>query len=269
MEQTRFERLSENVNNFYSSKKSIYIFCGIATAVGLIQLLAFAFGWLEVNGTSNSNVYTSIEKFWAWFAILISIVNCYVSFYMCILNSRGNSSFLWWAVGMNVLTFIVNAMAGMWMLNLQILLVLPLVFVRYYAWENKWYEKENLQIKKSWWWLYLISAMIFIMFILIVVFWGEQIYNGTINEGQKMLWYFDAISGALQVIANMLLIFKVRQAYLWMEISKIPFIILYLNSGNIVPTIQQVIYFTMDCATVLAWTSQLKKQNKLLEVKNN
>ncbi len=263
MGESKFTKVSEKVNKFYSSSMSIYIFCGIATLVGIIQLIAFAFGWLEVNGTANTSNFTTSEKFWAWFATIISIVNCYVAFYMCILNSRGSSSFLWWAVGMNVLTFIVNAMAGMWMLNLQILIVLPLVFVRYYAWENKWYEKEELQIKNSWWWLYLISILIFIMFILIVEQWGEQIYNGTINEGQKMLWYFDAISAALQVIANMFLIFKVRQAYLWMELSKIPFIILYINSGNIVPTIQQVIYFTMDCATVLAWTSQLKKKEEL------
>ncbi len=260
MEQTKFDRVSEKVNKFYSSTKSIYIFCAIATVVGLIQLIAFAFGWLEVNGTSNSSMFSSGEKFWAWFAMIISIINCYVSFYMCILNSRGNSSFLWWAVGMNILTFVINSMAGMWMLNLQILIVLPLVFIRYYAWENKWYEKEKLQLKNSWWWLYLISALVLIMFILIVFLFGEKIYSGTINEDQKLLWYFDAISGALQVIANMLLIFKVRQAYLWMEISKIPFVILYINSGNIVPTIQQVIYFTMDCATVLAWTSQLKKE---------
>lgn len=266
-QQSKFEMLSDNVNKFYSSTRSIYIFCGIATIVGLVQLLAFALGWLEVNGTVNEPGYAAMEKFWAWFAIIISVINCYVSFYMCILNSRGNSSFLWWAVGMNVLTFIVNAMAGMWLLNIQILIVLPLVFVRYYAWENGWYEKESLKIKNSWWWLYLIGILVFIMFILIVVLWGEQIYSGTVNEGQKMLWYFDAISAALQVFANMLLIFKVRQAYLWMEISKIPFIALYVHSGNIVPTIQQVIYFTMDCATVLAWTSQLKEKNS--EVKNN
>lgn len=266
MENSRIEKISEKVNKFYSSTTSIYIFCAIATVVGVVQLVAFACGWLEVNGTSNTSDFSSMAKFWAWFAMIISVINCYVSFYMCILNSRGNSSFLWWAVGMNVLTFIVNAMAGMWMLNLQILIVLPLVFVRYYAWEKKWYEKESLQIQNSWWWLYLISALVFILFIMIVVLWGEQIYSGTINEGQKMLWYFDAISGALQVVANMLLIFKVRQAYLWMEISKIPFVILYINSGNIVPTIQQLIYFTMDCATVLAWTSQLNKEKKELEV---
>ncbi len=260
MEETKFLKITDKVNKFYSSVISIYIFCGIATIVGIIQIIAFALGCLEVNGTVNDSTSLASEKIWAWFAIIISIINCYVSFYMCILNSRGNSSFLWWAVGMNVLTFIVNAMASMWMLNLQILIVIPLVFVRYYVWKNNLYEEGKFTFKNCWWWLYIISAACVVIFTLIVFLWGETIYSGGINDGKKMLWYFDAISAALQVIANTLLIFKVRQAYLWMELSKIPFIALYIQSGNIVPTVQQLIYFTMDCATVLAWTAQSKKK---------
>lgn len=263
MEETKFLKVADGINKFYSSTKSIYIFCGIATVVGLVQIIAFAMGALEINGTLNDATSSQAQKLWAWFAITISIINCYVSFYMCILNSRGDSSFLWWAVGMNVLTFIVNAMASMWMLNLQIIIVIPLVFIRYYVWEHKLYEEGKFSFKNCWWWLYIISVVLVVIFILIVFLWGEQIYAGGINDGKKMLWYFDTISAALQVIANTLLIFKVRQAYLWMELSKIPFIALYIQSGNIVPTVQQLIYFTMDCATVLAWTAQLKRGNAI------
>ncbi len=266
-------KMNDKANEFYKSVKAVWVFSTIATVFGLIQLISFIFLGAEVNG-ATATTGTQWQIAMAWTVTIVAVVNCWIGFYMGIQNSRGASSFFIWALLTNALSFFINAMAGMWLVNIAVVLSIPTIFIRYIVWKGELQEKEEWSFKKIWWWVYLICAFLFVAFFVLVAAWGEEIYAHAWNsdpEQYRYLWYIDALTAGLTIIANIVLIFKWRQAYFWFTIMKIPLFVLYIESGNIVPLIQQCIYLTMDAGTVMAWTAQgsgKEQKNKELETQD-
>ncbi len=289
-----FVLIMNKVNWFYGTFYSVILFCGIATLFGVFSIVQYAWMGGSINGTTiEMNVVG--RQILAWFTIFLSLISIYVGFISSILVARGKASFVFWMTTMNALLVVTNGLAGLWLLNIQIIICFPLLAIRYHVWKYELYEQEKYSFKNIGWIVYVIAIGFTIAFFGIVGLWGEEIYSvstnpemninlaGTVQEiggievdysdieVHQYLWYLDALTASLGMAGNLAAVFKWRHNYLWMSIQKVPQIWLLSIGHNWVPIVQVLIWFTLDMSTILTWTAQSldSKNKKMLEIQDS
>lgn len=263
MNSVRFISASNKVNNFFGSWWSVITLSIIATIFGIIQITAFISGKLEINGITNDGTISGQQLTWAWIVTIAGVISCYLSFYQCILYSNSNYKFIFPFIVTQTCVFIVQWFAGMVLMNVEIIISTTVAVIWSFYWKHDLLSNPKFtwdNMKK-----YIRPVVVFIIVAMLVVcgVWGEQIYNGTPLDGFRYQQWFDAIAAGLWSVGYIYLIFKLKRAFLFYEIGRIPFIALYVMTGNITNVVLQVITTIIDAGTIMAWFAQALNKSEV------
>lgn len=267
------DTIVKKVNDFFHSYKAITILCSIGTVVGILELIAFFFLGMEINGVSVEQAGENIVLLlFTVFIVALALGNLFLGFLLGVLNARGSRHAANLSMAYIFMNILLNMFAGLWLVTLELLIVLPLTFYRGKFWAAEKYKNDKYTFKNYWWLVLLTAILSAILFFGLVGFFGHEIYSFTILPGQEngsnadraYVWYLDAVVATLGVMGNVCFIFRWRLAYVWWTMSKLPIMICFAANGNIVQIFQMMIWIVVDMGTVLAMTYQLRERKELL-----
>ncbi|NQX83266.1 MAG: nicotinamide mononucleotide transporter [Mycoplasmataceae bacterium] len=251
---SRTIKIINNVNKFYASSLSFVCFLSITLVFAIIQIILYVTNIISLNGTYFSDPTGQVA---AWLALGISLTGCFVGFIGAILNLRGSLNFVYWATSQLVLSILISFFAGIILTSVALFFSMIATIFRYFAWKLKWLDKWIFKKKTLHILVTIFVIIISIVFIILVVFIDSM--HQYVNGDPKPLWtgIFDALSASLIIGASILLIFKSRWAFVLYFITKIFAISNYAYTGNIISSVQLILFISMDITGFISWTGNL------------
>lgn len=257
--ETKISVVVNKINDWYASKNSLIFFLGTTSLIGLIQIILFLSGVININSFNIDD-----KSILPWIAVFISLLSCYLGFVGGILVFRGDGNFIYFQASQAFLSLITALMSGLLIDSMAVFYGFIFTFFRKIAWEKKWIEKWNLKPKT----LTIIGISMFISLILIfsvietLVLPEEAHYwPGTTELKAKWSWYFDGIAAASGFTGTTLFLFRWRWAFLAFFIGKFFVIASYAYAQMYVPIVQMLLFAIMDFTGFFAWSHHLVKKN--------
>lgn len=262
----------KKVNDFFETKYSIIILSAIGTIFAVLELVLFFTGEMEINGVTFTDDLSGAKLWVTLFAVFLSLATLYFGFFIGIANTTGSKyASQLGLIGMSM-TIILDVLAGLWLVVLELGIAIPMLFFRRNFWNNEKYKEEKYSLKKMWPWIVVVGISSAAFFYGIVLLWGEQIYNTSIlpfmppsNSDRSYVWYMDASVATLGIMGNFCIIFRWRSAYIWWTAAKLPLIIAFFANGNLIQIFQQLMWLCIDMGTVLAFTHQQREHKRTKE----
>lgn len=242
--------MTKKTNDFYKTNASFVFFMSATTIFGLIQVLAYAFWGMEVNGHVLASAPNPLLS---WVLLIASIIATYCGFIGGILILKGSLSFLYWQNVATTMAIITQSLAHMWFGAFTSFYFLVVNFVRYYMWKYETVEKLGWSTEKVMWISAIYFVLLFVATNMVAWVWGDFLYGSSawMREYNR---HFDAIGATLNMTAAFIMIFKVRWAFCLYAIAKIFTITNYADAGLIVPIVQMVLFWIMDFTGFIGWS---------------
>lgn len=265
------DTIVRKVNDFYKTKYAVIIFSIIGTFFGVIEIVMFFTGALEINGTSFGDETSQAQLWTTLFAFGLSLFSLYFGFYIGIANTNKSPYASYYSAIGTAVAMIMDVLAGLWLISIELLITIPIIMYRKNFWNKERYKEEKFQFKNMWPWVLLTAIIGMIIFYGMVFLWHDQIYGYSIlpwmeapNADPKFAWkwYFDASVAWMGILGSFCFVFRWRQAYFWWTVCKVPQTILFITAGLYVQATQQVIWLLIDMGTVLALTHQISLHKK-------
>ncbi len=262
----------KKVNDFFNSYKAIAILSSVGVVFAIVELVSFFFLGMEINGISFIESQENVELLLlTLFAVTLSLVSLFLGFFIGVANARGSK----WAPNLAIISIIIsliiNVMAGLWLVVMELSVVLPITFIRRSCWKREIYKDEKYSIERLWPFLLAIGICSGILFFSVVSIWGREIYSFSVypdtvgsNADRKYIWYLDATVATLGIMGNFSFIFRWRTSYVWWTMSKLPYITCMVANGNLIQVFQMLVWIVVDMGTVLAMTHQLRERRQLI-----
>ncbi len=261
----------KRVNDFFNSYKAIAILSSIGVFFAIVELVAFFFFGMKINGVSFVESQENVSLLlMTLFAVTLSLISLFLGFFIGVANARGSK----WAPNLAIvsimISIVINILAGLWLVVMELSVVLPITFVRRSAWRKEIYKNEKFNIERLWPFLLGVGIFAALFFFSVVSLWGQEIYSFSVypntigqNANRKYIWYLDAIVATLGIMGNFSFIFRWRTSYVWWTMSKLPYITCLISNGNLIQVFQMIIWIIVDMGTVLAMTHQLRERREM------
>ncbi len=238
----------QKVHDFNTSSYSMIFFVLTILFFSIIQISLFATGITTVNG---KHCYDNGSLF-IWITFFFSITSSITGLIGGIYANRGDDNFLYWIIYADFSCAISVYISGAIILSIITIIMLFLLFARKFMWKII-EEKEDYSSKKPFILIvsFFLVAIVFVT--LIIFFFGDNIYKENINT--SWVRYCDGIQSILVLTASLLIIFKIRCAFIFYLLS-CAFTMAFFASSNvnqIVPVIQQILFSMMYLTGFLSW----------------
>lgn len=246
MQRETIVKFAKQLDSWLATNSALLTLMGVASIFAICQIIMFFTG-------DPGSVATYSDYEWkAWVYLISSILTIYFGIMFSASNVRGSKYFLFWNVLFMLASIVLQILGFSIMALVSLLYGFFSSLMRQWLWTNNTIEKWGISKKQITIGIIIFGIVMLIILNTLAATLGTEIYGD--EEGSDWTRFTDATGGALEITGYTALIFRSNWAFLSFVLCKVSYIIFWIAQGNIVTTVQMIIFGLLDISGLILWT---------------
>lgn len=256
-EETKIVSFAKKLDSFLATYKAIITLMAICVVFSAAQLIMFFTTGTKVDGeTVNGVAGYGSDNIKSWLYLVASISTIFFGCLFSWTNVVGSKYYLVWNIAFVIASTVLLILGFSIMALVSLLYGFLSSIARSFLWRNNTIEKLGWTKKGMAIGIVVFGIIIVILLNIVATFCGDALYGGLMDgsSGEPWMRYFDATGGALEITGYTFLMFRCNWAFLAFILCKVSYIIFWVAQGNVVTTVQMIVFGCLDASGLILWT---------------